>query len=228
MHKKEQSVSVILPAYNESKSIGQVLKNINRRYEVIVVDDGSTDETADIARKHGAKLISYGKNMGKGYALRRGIAVSRGSILVFLDGDGQHDPEDIPKLIVPLLAGKADIVLGMRMHRGAPARGFRRLTNRLSALSVRAICGRSYNDVLSGFRAARRGVFSQLPLSKDGFETEIEFLINASFKQFRIAEVPIGTRRVSRRSKLGVRAGMGIVRYLCKELVMSRMHGKFL
>lgn len=219
MSKLGQKVSVIIPAYNEAANIGRVLEKIGREYEIIVVDDGSSDETPDVARKHGAKVISYRENRGKGYALKRGIAESRGNILVFLDGDGQHNPVEIPKLAAPIIAGKVDIVIGARSSKIRGRGPIRRLTNRISVLVVWFICGRKYCDVLSGFRAVNRSVFSKIALSEDGFQTELELLIKSSRGKLRILDVPITAEETNRPSKLSVGAGIKIVFYLCNEIL---------
>lgn len=226
MHKRNYPVSVIIPAYNESATIKSVLERIDKKYETIVVDDGSTDETARIARKYATKVVTYRKNRGKGYAIRRGIAESHGKIIVFLDGDGQHDPDDIPKLTAPICKGKADFVIGAR----TPANGwrntpFRFLTNRLSSMAVRLICSKGYYDVLSGFRAINKELVPKLILTKDGFETELESLIKSVRAPLRICQVPITHWNASRGSNLGVRAGAAILTYLCRELLLKKIRG---
>ncbi len=114
------SLSVIIPAYNEEKNIEEVLlrtkatmKTLQFPHEIIVVDDGSTDKTRSLAAKHNVTLVNNGRNQGKGHALRMGFEKATGDILVTMDADGSHRPEEIKKLIVPLLNG-ADVVMGSR------------------------------------------------------------------------------------------------------------------
>ena len=114
------AITVVIPAYNEEKTIGSVLDetisvmdNLRFPYEIIVVDDGSTDKTGLIASKYKTQLISNKRNRGKGYSIRKAIQGSHGEIIVLLDSDGQHQPKEIPNLIEPLLNG-TDVVSGSR------------------------------------------------------------------------------------------------------------------
>lgn len=224
MQKKKHNVSVIVPAYNEADSIERVLKKVGPQYELIVVDDGSVDRTADIARKYATKVVEYKNNRGKGYALRQGASNSQGGILVFLDGDGQHDPLEIPKLIAPIIAGDADAVIGVReSEKIKRISAFRWLTNSLSVMAVQAICGRRYCDVLSGFRAIKRSVFLGVDLHEDGFQAELEFLVRAPSQGVRVSEIPISARTVRRPSRLGLRAGTALVWYLCREVANAKL-----
>jgi len=113
-------ISVVIPAYNEERTIGevlsktiQVMENFGNPYEIIVVDDGSTDKTREAASSYKVTVLTNGINKGKGYALRKGFRHARGQIIVTLDADGSHDPKEIPKLIEPLHNG-ADIAAGSR------------------------------------------------------------------------------------------------------------------
>ncbi|MGB9131316.1 MAG: glycosyltransferase family 2 protein, partial [Methanosarcina sp.] len=115
-----QNITVILPAYNEEVSIGSIVI-LSKYYadHVIVVDDGSSDRTAALARKAGAEVIVHEVNTGKGGALKTGFAAAEGAdIIVTLDSDGQHNPGEIPKLVAPILKGEADMVNGSRYLHG--------------------------------------------------------------------------------------------------------------
>ncbi len=111
-------LSVILAAFNEEKNLPEVIPGIKKVlpdvYQLIVVDDGSTDKTSEVAKELGAEVVSQPHRMGKGKALRNGISIAGGEILVFLDADGQDPPEEIPKLLSPILEGKADFVNGSK------------------------------------------------------------------------------------------------------------------
>jgi len=108
-------VSLIIPACNEEKTIGEIIDRARKFVgEIIVVDDGSTDNTGMIALKHKAIVVSHRRNKGYTEALRTGFKHARGDIFVTMDADGEHDPNDIPKLVKPILEDKADLVLGVR------------------------------------------------------------------------------------------------------------------
>ncbi len=112
-------ISVIIPARNEANSIGSLISKIKRSlseypHETIVIDDSSEDGTEEIARSSGIIIVSHEKNLGKGAGMRTGVENAKGDIIIFLDGDGTHDPEDIPRVITPILEGEADLVIGSR------------------------------------------------------------------------------------------------------------------
>ncbi|WP_369425456.1 glycosyltransferase family 2 protein, partial [Methanothrix sp.] len=147
----------ILPAFNEETSIGSVVL-LTRMYvdRVIVVDDGSSDRTAEVARLAGAEVIRHPTNMGKGAALRTGFMAAEGAdVIVTLDSDGQHDPADIPRLIQPVLHGEADMVNGSRYLRGnrkdTPL--YRRVGQRVLDMATNLDSGLRVTDSQSGFRA---------------------------------------------------------------------------
>jgi glycosyltransferase involved in cell wall biosynthesis len=150
-----EKVSVIIPVYNEAESIGDLVSDIISRYpdfDVIVIDDGSTDVTADEAQKAGARVYSHPYNIGNGAAIKSGIRLADGDILVFLDGDGQHDPEDIEKLLehVP----KFDMVVGARSG-GDQASFGRALANKAYNLFASYVAKFTIKDLTSGFRAVK-------------------------------------------------------------------------
>ncbi|MBI2830660.1 MAG: glycosyltransferase family 2 protein [Chloroflexi bacterium] len=141
-------VSVIIPAKDEAHSIGALLSRVRETlsstlHEIIVVDDGSTDKTREIARSKGASLVvSHPKNLGKGAAMKTGVRRASGDIIVFLDADGAHDAEDIPAVIRPIQEGKADFVIGSRSLPGsrvASSPFHRRLTNNMASFTISTI-----------------------------------------------------------------------------------------
>jgi len=154
----QSKISVIIPAYNEADTIGDLVSSIRSLYpaaEIIVIDDGSSDSTADVAKVAGAEVFSHPYNIGNGAAIKSGIRVAKGNILVFMDGDGQHNPEDIARLIenIPLY----DMVVGARSVGDQASLG-RALGNKLYNWFASYVAKFSIKDLTSGFRAVKTTV----------------------------------------------------------------------
>ena len=155
-------ISVIVPAYNEEQIIGEVLKRIHTAlnkteylYEILVVDDGSSDQTAAEAQKAGAKVFQHPYNIGNGAAIKTGIRNSQGDIIVMMDADGQHPPEDIPRLLEKI--DPYDLVVGARMKESDSA-FHRDIANKVYNLLASYVSGRKIEDLTSGFRAIKASV----------------------------------------------------------------------
>jgi glycosyltransferase involved in cell wall biosynthesis len=154
----ETKVSIIIPAYNEAGIIENIILKIKAlypTYEIIVIDDGSTDNTASEAQKAGAKVFNHPYNIGNGAAIKSGIRVANGNILVFMDGDGQHSPEDIAILLEHL--PKFDMVVGARSINDQASLG-RALGNKLYNWFASYVAKFSIKDLTSGFRAVKSSV----------------------------------------------------------------------
>lgn len=164
-------LSIILPAKNEATGLAGLLERIRRQQpdaELIVVDDGSTDVTAQIAREQGARVISHPYSKGNGAAVKAGARAARGEILVFMDADGQHNPDDIPRLLAKLESG-CDMVVGARSQ-DSQASWARGLANRLYNRLASYMTGHRIADLTSGFRAVRAARFRPfLYLLPNGF-----------------------------------------------------------
>jgi glycosyltransferase involved in cell wall biosynthesis len=193
-------ISVVIPAFNEGKNIAEilahteaVLQSLDLPYEVIVVDDGSKDNTRDKASHNGARLISYCTNHGKGYALRRGLANARGQILVTLDADGSHRPDDIPKLIKPLFC-EADVVIGSRFLESNGKEitsGLNTFGNQLFNLLILVLTKKKITDSQTGFRAFKRKTLKGIGLFSKGYEIESELTIKTLKNGFKVREEPV-------------------------------------
>jgi glycosyltransferase involved in cell wall biosynthesis len=210
-------VSVVIPAYNEEKKIESVLKGIRKQrpQEIIVVDDGSADRTAKMAAKH-AKVLSLKPNQGKGAAMRAGAAMARSENIIFMDADGQFDPEELPAFVKAL--GKADMVVGVRKFARIP--WDRRVTNLLSRLAITMATGRRLEDPLSGFRAVKRSAFMSLDIREKRYAVESEINLKALKRGLRIVEIPVKVR-YGGKSSLGPRQSFKITVYLIKNVLKS-------
>ena len=188
---KGHRITVIIPAYNEARRIGNVLSKIPDFVdEVIVVDDGSTDGTAEVAEGYGVRVIRLEQNCGKGCAMRAGVRSARGDVIVFMDADGQHRPEEIIKLVEPIVNGEADFVIGARKVEVQGKRPLqRRLSNIITTRLLRLKLGTYVYDTQSGFRAVRREFMPDIETER--YEVETEVLIKAVRKGARIREVPV-------------------------------------
>ena len=193
-----QKITVVLPAFNEEVSIGSVIL-LARQYadRIIVVDDGSSDRTAEVARKVGAEVIVHPLNRGKGIALRTGFEASEGSdIIVTMDSDGQHNPADIPKLAAPILKGEADMVIGSRylngLGRNTPV--YRRIGQTVLDRFTNLNSGLEITDSQSGFRAFAGYTKNIFRFKETGMAIESEMLADAGNANLRIKEVEIGVR----------------------------------
>ena len=192
------AVAVIIPAYQAATTIGDVIARIHATVptaEIVVIDDGSTDGTGHEGRGRGTTLVTLPRNRGKGAALRTGIreATLRGaSVLVTIDADAQHPPEEIPRLLKPILEGRADLVLGARKRDQAMPIS-RRLTNWLSATLASRIGGQPVRDAQTGFRAFTREVTERVQPAGDRYEYEANFLLDALRAGFRVVCVDVPT-----------------------------------
>lgn len=207
----ERKITVIIPAYNEAERLPRVLGKIPDFVdEAIVVDDGSSDGTYEVAEAFSKgdgriKVIRLEKNCGKGCAMREGIKHSSGDVVVFMDADGQHKPEEIIKLVEPIMRGEADMVIGARKVEEAGKRPIhRRLSNIITTRLIRLKLKQYVYDTQSGFRAYRREFLPSI--ESDRYEVETEMLIKAAKMGARIREVPVGMiYDPSREGRFGIR-----------------------
>jgi glycosyltransferase involved in cell wall biosynthesis len=186
----------LIPVYNESRTVGSVvLKAASFVETVLVVDDGSTDDTADIAERAGARVVRHDENRGKGAAVRTGLTeldTERHDVCVLLDGDGQHDPGLIPDLCAPIEAGRADFVVGNRSRPGdGEIPSYRRLGRSVLDGFTNAFLSSPVQDTQSGFRAFSTDYVADLLPDQEGFGLESEMLYRAADLGMRVEEVTI-------------------------------------
>ena len=201
-----------MPAYNEAANVGRVvdeLRAFDPAMVVVVVDDGSGDDTAAVARAHGARVVRLPFNLGIGGAVQTGFryAFEQGfDIAVRLDGDGQHDPSQLDVVLAPVLAGEADIAVGSRFagaREGYRSSRSRRLGIRLLAVVVSRIVGRRVTDTTSGFQALNRKGIALFARDYPHDYPEVEATVMVSRHRLRAVEVPVSMReRSSGRSSI--------------------------
>ena len=194
---KVMLVSIIIPAFNEEKTIDKVLRkiiNMNSLYpiEIIVVDDGSEDKTFEKVQPFGIKLIRCLKNHGKGRALRIGVKAASGDIIIWQDADLEYFPSDIPKLMQPIIQKSATVVYGSRFSGTIyKIRISHFLGNKILTWATRILYNCAVTDMETGYKAFRREVFDYVELTSDGFEIEPEVTAKLLTVGFKITEVPI-------------------------------------
>jgi glycosyltransferase involved in cell wall biosynthesis len=191
----ERPILALIPAYEEGPRIGVVVEAARRHLPVVVVDDGSTDDTADRARAAGATVIRQVPNAGKGAALRAGFryALDAGApAVVTLDADGQHDPAEIPTFLDRFRARRAELIIGQRDLGSMPA--IRRLSNTVGGMALAVALGRSVPDNQSGYRLIGRTLMrALLDSDESGFEFEVEMIARCLALGLPLDSVPIRT-----------------------------------
>lgn len=194
MSSKKPRIIAGIPAYNEENYIGTIVLN-TRQYvdEVVVVDDGSSDGTAEIARLAGADVVQHKQNRGYGAAIKSILAEARKrdpDILVILDADTQHNPQEIPEIISPLKNGY-DLVIGTREQQTVKIPLYRKIGQRLILRSVNVLSGERLSDSECGFRAFSRKAISSLRPKEDGMAISAETVDEAVRRNLRVTQVPV-------------------------------------
>ena len=200
------SVAALIPAYNEAPTIGDVVRGVRPFVSrVLVVDDGSTDGTAGEARTAGAHVIAHTGNLGKGHAVRTGLAhllASDTTHVLMLDGDMQHLPHEAPRLVDAARTTDADVVFGVRQFDPAGMPASRYHTNRIGSRALSSFVGIAVDDTQCGFRIFRADILRKMRLSARGYEIETEMLIKLRRLGGRVTSVPVSAVYNGRRSKL--------------------------
>jgi glycosyltransferase involved in cell wall biosynthesis len=189
-------VSFLIPVFNEEATIGEVLDRIaalGLDAQTIVVDDGSTDRSAELAQRDGVTVIRQ-EHSGKGAAIRAAIPVIDGDIAVIQDADMEYDPAEVPALIEPIQRGVADVVYGSRLAGGRPQRAYlfwHKVGNKFLSLVTGVLYNTTLTDMETGYKAFRADVLRSLDLREDGFGIEPEITGEVCRRHLRVYELPI-------------------------------------
>jgi len=216
------NIVIFIPAYNEERTIGSVVLLAKRYGKVFVVDDGSNDKTAEIAKKAGASVIAHKKNMGYGAALKSALAAARNmdaSAFVIMDADGQHDADEIPIVAKPVLDGKADLCQGSRfLGKFVSAPVGRRegvaFINKLTSTQN----GKTEVDAQCGFRAISKKAAEKIMILDNAYAGGAEIVASAQRAGLRVVEAPVHVKYFSERNN-PFQQGAGLVDYVAGQVI---------
>ena len=221
-------IIALIPAYNEARFIADVVKGAAKHLPVVVVDDGSSDGTGAAAALAGAKVVSHGRNQGKGKALLTGFdyAIQRGvDAAITLDADGQHDPDEIPLFVEAFRAGQGDIIIGQRTYSEMPAKS--QFGNRVGSVLLRWAMGRSIPDNQSGYRLFSLEAMRQVRPTSTRFEAEVEMLLRADFAGLEVGWVPIKTIYNDKKSHFRPGQDSALFLKMTWRIWRARLRGSF-
>lgn len=237
-----KKIIIVLPAYNAEKTLGRTYAEIPEELfkEIILVDDASQDQTVEVAKKLGIKMIRHQFNLGYGANQKtcyREALKEKADIIVMLHPDYQYDPKKIPDLIKPIVEGEADMVFGSRISGGALSGGmpfWKYLANRFLTVFENLVLKEKLSEYHSGFRAYRADVFNNISYqhNSDNFVFDAQIIIQLKAKSYRIKEIPIKARYFADASSVNFRQsfqyGFGIIFYLGQYFLYKLGVRKFL
>jgi len=200
MNRSSMLLTIIIPVFNEELTIGNIInrtkksvEEIGLKYEIVVVDDHSYDKSLKIAKSFDVRLLSLKQHIGKGYALRAGFAKAKGDIIVTIDSDASHRPEELNEVLKPILEDKADLVIGSRYlnHKKVASKKLNVFGVQIFNYLIQLFTGVGVTDSQSGYRAMKREILKRQELKSGEYEIESEMLVKTAKQGFRVTEVPI-------------------------------------
>ncbi len=235
LNKPRPLIVAAIPAFNEERTIAKLVLEAQKHVDVVLVcDDGSEDMTAEIAERMGADVIRHEKNMGYGAAIKTLFTMARelnADVLVTLDGDGQHDPNDIPFVVKPVLQNEVDVAIGSRFLEAEKENGvpkYRQWGIKLITKLTGVASNHRFSDAQSGFRVYSRKAIEGLNLFENGMGVSVEALLDAKKQGFKIAEVPTkiyyeGLEKTSKRGPIeqGTTVIMSIIRLVVEDMPLQ-------
>jgi glycosyltransferase involved in cell wall biosynthesis len=226
--RKQSKIIVIIPAYNEDRFIGSVvLKTRQFADEVIVIDDGSKDSTAELAQCAGARVVRHETNLGKGEALKTAFTLIRHEyapqVVVTIDADWQHAPEEVPIIIRPILAGKADLVIGTRYLQKTSDVPLKRVVGHWAFnMLINTVSGTRLTDSQSGYRAFSSHAVDCVNFNSKGFSVESEMQFWAADYRLKVVEVPITIRYIDKPKRSVVSHGFKVLNGILRLVAQTR------
>lgn len=235
------SLSIIVPAYNEQRTlrslVSSLLKAVPYIHEVVIVDDGSTDGTTEVAQEltladSRIRVIRLNRNQGKTAALKHGFAMSTGDIVLVQDADLEYDPQDIPSLVEPIISGKADVVYGSRflVRRAARVLYFRHyLANQFLTFLSNLLTDLNFTDIETGYKAFRGEIIRNMVIESRRFGFEIEATAKIAKLHCKVYEVPISYygRTYEEGKKIGFADGVAALFYILKYNLFCSLRAAF-
>lgn len=225
-------LTVIIPVYNEKDTIEEIVKRVQAvglAYEIVIVDDGSVDGTRDllknIEKQDNVRVILHEKNQGKGAAVRTGLSVAEGDLIIIQDADLEYNPREYPKLLKPIEEGLADVVYGSRFLGAArrPILFWNMVANKVLTLVTNILYNNILTDMETGYKLFRKEVLDDITIKAKRFDFEPEFTAKILKKKVRIYEVPIEftPRYYSEGKKIGVMDGVEALWTLIKYRIIN-------
>jgi len=231
---KGKTIAIFIPAWNEERSIGSVVLGAKKYGQVLVIDDGSNDRTAEIAKAAGAEVITHQSNGGYGAALKTALSSAKktsADAFVFIDADFQHDPDEIPLVAAPVLQGRADVCLGSRFlgktigapeYRTAGVKALNRLSGIHAAMGGKETDDNSF-DFQCGFRAFSKKAIGKVNVEEDGYEACAEIIVSALRAGLKVAEVPVTIRYYGEgNGKNPMVHGVGLLGYVVNAIAKKK------